>query len=344
MARVVSLGIILSLVIVLTGCSSGGSPETSSFFAENYNAGKQILNNTKKAFEETAATDSANDHNDINDIKFMYQDICFSNEDICVESLDSVTKSKSGLIFNINTTEIYYTHNLHEKVYPASTTKLMTALVAIKHSDMEDIVVLEEDNAGINLAGAQLCNFKRGDTITMKDLLYCLLVYSGNDAAVAIANFIAGSEKDFAKMMNEQAREIGCQNTNFVNPHGLQDPNHYTTAYDMYLIFNECLKYDALKSIFKTNGYTVTITDCNNIKREIFMEPTNMYFLGKYTAPEGIHVYGGKTGDTIAAGKCLVLYSEDYDGQGFITELFGAETKDDLYSEMNGLFSYILQS
>lgn len=334
MARVISLGLIL--ILVLTGCSSGGSPITSSFFATKYNEAHS--DNTAVTESETSTqTQPA-------EVKLMYQDVCFTKYDRKVPMLDDFNKCKSGLIFNVNTTEILYTNNLHEKVFPASTTKLMTALVAIKHTQMDDMVTIDEDDCGIVLSGAQLCHFKKGDKISMQDLLYCLLVYSGNDAALAIAKHISGSEREFAHLMNDQAKELGCTNTNFVNPHGLHDPNHYTTAYDMYLIFNECLKYDALKTIFKTEGYTVTIYDMLGSAREIQVEPTNMYFLGKYKAPEGIHVYGGKTGDTIAAGKCIVLYSEDYDGQGFITELFGAEDRDILYNEMNLLFSYILQS
>ena len=354
MARIVPL--ILIVAVLLTGCSLGGSNYTSSFFATEY----QEFKNTKEASDDTkdnnpeAATgDNSNTADSVNhknvgtyeddDIDFMYEKICYSTNDTSVPELDQESVYKSALAFNINTTEILYSHNMHETVYPASTTKLMTALLAIKHCDMDDIVRIDEDNCGITLKGAQLCGFAAGDTITVRDLLYCLLVYSGNDAALAIAKHVAETEHSFVRMMNNEAKLLGCINTSFVNPHGLHDPNHYTTAYDMYLIFNECLRYDALKEIFKSNGYTVTMHTETGEEKELYMEPTNLYFMGNYEAPYGINVYGGKTGDTVSAGKCLMLYSEDFDGQGFITEVFGTSTKEELYTSMNRILNYILQ-
>ncbi|MCR5431252.1 MAG: serine hydrolase [Lachnospiraceae bacterium] len=299
-------------------------------------------NNALLTPSEAAPSEAQDKLENEDTIGFMYEKICYSNEDTSIEQLDSEADYISALAFNINTTQILYSKQMHEKVYPASTTKLMTALIAIRHCDIDDIVTIEEDNCGITLKGAQLCGFSAGDTLTMKDLLYCLLVYSGNDAALAISQHVAESERDFIKMMNLEAKELGCINTNFVNPHGLHDPNHYTTAYDMYLIFNECLKYDTLKEMFKSTGYTVTIKTIAGEEKSLYMEPTNLYFMGTYSVPYGLTVQGGKTGDTVAAGKCLMLYSEDYDGQGFITEVFGAEDKEKLYNAMNRIFNYIL--
>ncbi|MCR5829570.1 MAG: serine hydrolase [Lachnospiraceae bacterium] len=347
MARVISL--ILIAALLLTGCSLRGSNYTSSFFAEKYNESKtesspQINTNDVATSENNDSEDQSNKSGDDSEkISFMYEDICYSTSDTPVTDLDSDSTYNSALAFNINTATILYSQNMHEKVYPASTTKLMTALLAIKHCDLDDIVTIDEDNCGIVLKGAQLCGFSKGDTLTVKDLLYCLLVYSGNDAALAIARHVGETERAFIRMMNSEAKELGCINTSFVNPHGLHDPNHYTTAYDMYLIFNECLRYDALKEIFKSKGYIVKIHTAVGSDKELYMEPTNLYFVGKYAAPRGINVYGGKTGDTVSAGKCLMLYSEDYDGQGFITEIFGTSTKEELYNSMNRIFNYILQ-
>ena len=289
--------------MLLTGCSLGGSDYASSFFAVDY----RVARDSKSVSESEEKPVSVADETD--DISFMYEDICYSTEDTPVKVLSDGTKYKSALAFNIDQTEILYSKDMHERIFPASTTKLMTALIAIKHSDMDDIVHIAEDNCGIKISGAQLCGFSAGDTITMRDLLYCLLVYSGNDAALAIATHIGETERGFVRMMNKEAKELGCINTSFVNPHGLHDPNHYTTAYDMYLIFNECLRYD---------------------------------FIGTYEAPYGITVYGGKTGDTYAAGKCLMLYVEDYKQQGYIAEIFGSSTKEELYTSMNRIFNYIL--
>lgn len=340
MARIVPL--ILIAALLLTGCSLGGSNYASSFFANQYQAAKAEKESLLSTDEAGGVTETKAKKDVKDDISFMYENICYSVDDHPVKVLDESSDYNSALCFNINKTEILYSRNMHEKVYPASTTKLMTALIAIKHSEMDDIVTIEEDNCGIKLAGAQLCGFAAGDTLTMKDLLYCLLVYSGNDAALAIAGHIGGSERTFVRMMNSEAKELGCTNTNFVNPHGLHDPNHYTTAYDMYLIFNECLRYDALKEIFKSTGYTVSIRTTGGEEKSLYMEPTNLYFIGTYEAPYGITVYGGKTGDTVAAGKCLMLYSEDYRGDGYITEVFGTSTKEQLYTSTNRIFNYIL--
>jgi len=329
-----ALSLIICVVFLLTACSSGGSQSASSFFAEVYDTVSQENDEAKKASQKE----------DSNLIPFMYEDICYSPEDVSNNNLDENIPCKSAIAFNINTSEILYSKNMHKKIYPASTTKLMTALITIRYASMKDVVIIDEDNCGITLSGAQLSGFKKGDRITIEDLLYCLLVYSANDAALALARHIGGTERGFVKMMNKEAAEIGCINTSFVNPHGLHDPNHYTTAYDMYLIFNECLKYESLKAIFKTVGYTVNIISADSTIKSLYVEPTNLYFKGNYTAPKGLYVCGGKTGDTVAAGKCLMLYSEDYDGQGFITEIFGVESKDVLYNSMNLLFNFILES
>ena len=327
---------ILAAAVLLTGCSLGGSNYASSFFAVDYREARDGKGTVKVEDTPVSVADETDD------ISFMYEDICYSTEDSPVNALDNGSKYKSALAFNIDKTEILYSKDMHETVYPASTTKLMTALIAIKHSEMDDIVHIAEDNCGIKISGAQLCGFSAGDTVTMRDLLYCLLVYSGNDAALAIATHIGETERGFVRMMNKEAKELGCINTSFVNPHGLHDPNHYTTAYDMYLIFNECLRYDALKEIFKSTGYTVTIRTTEGTEKKLYMEPTNLYFVGTYEAPYGITVYGGKTGDTYSAGKCLMLYVEDYKQQGYIAEIFGTSTKEELYTSMNRIFNYIL--
>ncbi|MCR5766959.1 MAG: serine hydrolase [Lachnospiraceae bacterium] len=270
------------------------------------------------------------------DIHFLYEDICFEKDDVHVAD-EYPFSSTSAACYDISAKKIIYSKNIFQKVYPASTTKLLTALMAIKYLDLDSVITIQEDNCGITTPGAKLCGFKAGDKLTVRDMLYCLLIYSGNDAAEALAIEVSGNVKDFMKLMNAEAKKIGAIDTNFTNPHGLHDPNHYTTAYDIYLIFNECLKDPFLKQVFKTSDYYAEITDASGELKKVYMEPTNLYYMGKYTAPEGITVYGGKTGVTSSAGNCLVIYSEDEEGNGFITEIFKAETKDLLYNEMNEL-------
>ena len=275
--------------------------------------------------------------NEYNEIKFLYEDICFEeNADIGAD-IDYPFTCVSAGCYSLDDKRVIYSRNVYKKIYPASTTKLLTALIAVKYLDPDDTILITEDNCGITTPGAKLCGFKAGDKLTVRDMLYCMLIFSGNDAASAIAQKISGSEQEFSKLLNSEAAKIGAKDTHFTNPHGLHDLNHYSTAYDIYLIFNECLKNPFLKQIFKTTDYYATITNAVGETSSIYMEPTNLYYAGKFTAPEGITVYGGKTGITSAAGGCLIIYSENSEGKGFITEVFKAADKDAIYQEMNEL-------
>lgn len=328
MERIIPL--ILFAVILLNGCSSGGSEQSSSFFAEIHE--QNIEEEPHIAYQES-------DHlfyENYLEPQFMYEDICYTKEDVIPEGSYDFT-SFSAACFDVDDASVIYAKNIFEKVYPASTTKLLTALTAIMYGDENAVIEISEDNCGIDIAGAQLCGFKKGDRISFTDLLKCLLIYSGNDAGVALAQSISGTEEEYVKLMNATAAKIGAKDTHFVNSHGLHDPKHYTTAYDIYLIFSECLKYSVLKDIFKTGLTYATIVHADGEEEQLKLEPTNLYYTGKYTAPKGIFVYGGKTGVTISAGNCLVLYSEDEDGHGFVTELFKVDDKNKMYREMNEL-------
>lgn len=317
--------------MVLTGCS-GGSQVTSSFFGADYQ---------NEFFDDISYVPVAGDICDSDTIRFRYEDICFSEYDVPLGDLHFM--SYAAVCFDIENTTIIFSQNMFEKVYPASTTKLLTALTALIYGDMDEIYTVTEDRCGVNNYGASVCGLMKGDQISMDELMYCLLFHSGNDAAVAIARCVSGTEADFVELMNKVAAELGCIDTHFANSHGLQHVNHYTTAYDMYLIFNECLKYQYLQDIFKTEEHTAQLLDADGNPKQIVLDVTNQYNSGYIGAPEGITVIGGKTGSTPSAGKCLVLYSvRDYDGHGFITLIFKSETSELLYKEMNDLLKMCL--
>ncbi|MBE5960278.1 MAG: D-alanyl-D-alanine carboxypeptidase [Lachnospiraceae bacterium] len=240
---------------------------------------------------------------------------------------------------NNDTGEVLFANNVYDKIYPASTTKILTALVTLKYGNLADEVTFKEDNAGITTPGAKLCNYRAGDVVTIETLLGSLLVYSGNDAAVAIAEHISGSVEAFVDLMNEEAARLGATSTHFTNPHGLHDENHYTTAYDMYLIFRECIKYDKFREIVKMTSYRSEFKNANGEDRYYRFETTNLFLLGTRETPEGVTVYGGKTGSTGSAGDCLIIYSEREDGTGFVTAVFKASSKEDLYDQMTYLLS-----
>ena len=266
-------------------------------------------------------------------------DLCIITEDILDDQVD-MSQVGAAVLFDLKDRSVLYSKNAHEKMYPASLTKVMTALVALKFGTLDQ--VLTATNAvNITESGAQLCGLKAGDTMTLSQALYILMMYSANDVAMLIAENIGGSVDNFIAMMNEEANAIGATNTHFVNPHGLTDVEHYTTAYDMYLIFNEALKYDTFTQIIQTNSYQTTFTDKNGKAKELSFSTTNRFLKGHFTPPSNVTVIGGKTGTTNAAGHCLMLLSKDASGGSYISIIMRSKPNDDLYSEMIDLLDEI---
>ena len=194
----------------------------------------------------------------------------------------------------------------------ASTTKIMTATVVLENSKLTDIVEVSKKSAGI---GGSRLGLKSKDKITVNDLLYGLMLCSGNDAAVALAEHVGGSIEGFSNMMNAKAQELGMNNTHFVTPHGLDNDEHYTTAYELARLTDYALKNKTFCSIVGTKNYTVNINGrAKNISN------TNE-LLGSF---EG--VYGVKTGFTNGANRCLVT-SVKRGNLDIITIVLGADTK-----------------
>ena len=155
--------------------------------------------------------------------------------DLCVvtgdQTLDSVSleQAQKGVLLDLKDKSVLYAQGAYDKVYPASITKIITALLAFKNSNMDDVVTITQENITLE-EGSQVVGFQVGDQVTMDQLVHCLLVYSGNDAASAIATHVGGSTENFVAMMNEYAAQLGCTGTHFTNPHGLQDENHHSWA------------------------------------------------------------------------------------------------------------------
>lgn len=258
---------------------------------------------------------------------------------------DRKLTAESVLLVDATENEVVYADNIYQKMYPASITKIVTALVALKNSKMDDIVTISHDAANITEPGAKLCGFKEGCTISMRELLTAFLVYSGNDAGVAIAEHVAGSVEKFADMMNAEAKEIGATHSHFVNPHGLHDDNHYTTAYDIYLFFNELVKnYGSFVDIISQGTVKIEYKGPDGSYASRTFTSTDRYLVGTQTPPEGVSVIGGKTGTTGLAGSCLVLYSEGENTHKYISVILKAATGDDLFTQMNDLLSKITHS
>lgn len=246
-------------------------------------------------------------------------------------------------IFLTGTTDktVITAKNIYTQMPPASITKILTALVALETVQDLDQEVTLTDDVNVAVADAQVCGFKAGDKMTLKTLLYCMLIYSGNDAANAVASAVSGGDiPAFCDKMNAEAQRLGATQTHFVTPNGLDDPDHYTTAYDLYLIFNECLKYDLFKDAIHQAHYTAVFTRNGQEVQQTY-DSTNYYLLGNKTPPEGVSIIGGKTGTTDNAGLCLILYVKDGSGNGYISVLLGCPDKDTLYSSMSKLLSDI---
>ena len=229
---------------------------------------------------------------------------------------------------------ISYQKNIYEKMYPASTTKILTAYLAITQGNLDDVVTVSE-HAADQASDSSVCGLRAGEQIKLSDLLYGLMLKSGNDAAVAIAEHISGSEEAFAELMNETARSFGATNTHFVNANGLHDEDHYTCVYDLYLIFAHAIEEDFFMQLIQTTSYTVYYSDASGAQATQTWTNTNKYLNGEVTQPEGVTVLGGKTGTTNAAGYCLVLLSNNDQKEPVISIILKSDGRSNLYYVMN---------
>ena len=165
------------------------------------------------------------------------------------------------------------------------------------------------------------------------------MLESGNDAAIALAEHCSGSVEAFADLMNQTAAKLGATQSNFVNPSGYPDENHYTTIYDMYLIFSNAISLESFVTIINSADHDAAYTNASGNAVNVKFSNTCGYLSGAYEAPEGVNVVGGKTGTTHDAGYCLVLYSTNSDNERIISIVYKADGKSNLYLLMNELLS-----
>ena len=267
------------------------------------------------------------------------QNLCVVTKDVPLDSV-SLDDNQSGVLLNLSDKKVLYAKGAYNKVYPASITKIMTAMLALKYGNMDDTVTISQENVTLE-SGSQVAGFMEGDQVTMDQLLHCLLVYSANDAASAIAEHVGGSTDKFVEMMNSFAAELGCTGTHFTNPHGLQDENHYTTPYDIYLMLKEALNYPEFTQITQSGSYTVEYTHADGSSASTTLLATDHYLTGEATPPKNVTILGGKTGTTDNAGNCLALLSQNAYGKPYISIVMGAATKDELYEQMSSLLQNI---
>lgn len=270
-------------------------------------------------------------------IEFYAQDLCVTGmDDIGVSNVDSQIATAAGA-FNITKGQVLYSQKMFEKVYPASTTKVLTCYVACLYGDLDSYVTVSA-NAVKQDKDSSVCNLKEGDIITLRDLLYGLMLRSGNDAAIAVAEGVSGDVGTFMSLMNQTAQSVGATNSHFVTPNGLHNEEHYTTVYDMYLILNTAMQNENFNTFFSATNYTTSYTSGGEAKTQEW-KSTNQYISGNVATPSGFTIVGGKTGTTGAAGYCLVLLSENENHDKIVSFVFNADCRSNLYLLMNEILS-----
>lgn len=237
--------------------------------------------------------------------------------------------SRIAIAYDRDSDKTIWGKDENKRTAMASTTKIMTAIIVVEKSNLDDVVSVSAKAAG---TGGSRLGLKKDDKITIKDLLYGLMLRSGNDAAVALAEQIGGSVDGFAKLMNEKAIELNLQDTHFVTPHGLDDPDHYTTAYELAKIADYALENKVIAKIVATKNYTINI---NGYPKDLCN--TNE-LLGNLDGVTGV-----KTGFTNNAGRCLVT-SIERDGFNIITVVIQADTKKDRTKDSIKIIEHIYEN
>lgn len=251
---------------------------------------------------------------------------CFSVPANAYQINDYQMHHEAGMVVYLDTGTVIYEKNADQKMYPASITKLMTAMVMVENiSDMENtkLPYTESANNLILGTGSVVLGLKVGEQITAKDALAALLVSSCGDVAYAIAEYVGGSNEGFVEMMNEKAKELGLNDTNFVNPVGLHDDQHYTTARDIYKMAVAAFEYDIIKEFSSKSRATLSAT---NMAGERTIVTSNLLL-----NPNAVGYYSyagaGKTGYTSKAGRCVVS-TASYKGYEYLAVVLNADTSD----------------
>ena len=247
------------------------------------------------------------------------------------------TKSTSILLIDPETGKILYSKNAFEKKYPASTTKLMTAILTLENCKLDEVATVSHNAIYSIPVGYSHASLQEGEKLTVEQLLNVLLIPSANDAAVVLAEHIAGSVEKFADMMNAKAKELGCLNTHFVNPNGIHNKNHYSTAYDLAMIGRYAMKFDDIMRIAKVNQYTLPKTNKYNKEDRIFnttngLITKNSEYYYQYTT-------GLKTGYTDKAGYCIVTTAKKNDVE-LLEVVLDSASIEDRYEDCINLFNY----
>lgn len=244
---------------------------------------------------------------------------------------EPVINAKSAISVETSTGKIVYEKNAHEKMYPASTTKVMTALLVLENCKLDEKAKVSYEAIQAVPEGYSNANLQVGEELSIEDLLYVLMIPSANEAANVLAEHVAGTVESFATMMNTKAEELGCETTHFVNPNGIHNENHYSSAYDLYLIAKEAMKNETFRKIVSTSKYTLPETKVYTNNDRTFVN-TNKLIVYNTSNRADNYFYkdaiGIKTGFTKEAGNCLISAAAK-DRLEFINVVLNADITED---------------
>ena len=258
---------------------------------------------------------------------------------------DGTLISETAVVIDGSSGQIIYEKNAHQKMYPASTTKILTGLLAVEYGNMSDNITYSHNAIYGIERGSSHASISVDEVLTLEQSMYALSIESANDAAAGIGEYLESKTgKSLSSLMNERAKQAGALNSNFVNPHGLPDNNHYTTAYDLAMIAKECIKYDTFKTIFTAKTYSIPPTNKQSKTRTF--NAANWFV-------NGVFIYDGnfqregllmtKTGWTQEARHTLVTAFEQ-DGKTLIAVVMSAPRDDDTFGDIEKLFNWAFEN
>ena len=258
---------------------------------------------------------------------------------------DGTLISETAVVIDGTSGQIIYEKNAHQKMYPASTTKILTGLLAVEYGNMADNITYSHNAIYGIERGSSHASISVDEVLTLEQSMYALSIESANDAAAGIGEYLEGKTgKSLSNLMNERAKQAGALNSNFVNPHGLPDNNHYTTAYDLAMIAKECIKYDTFREIFTAKTYSIPPTNKQSKTRTF--NAANWFV-------NGVFIYDGnfqregllmtKTGWTQEARHTLVTAFEQ-DGKTLIAVVMSAPRDDDTFGDIEKLFNWAFEN
>ncbi len=249
--------------------------------------------------------------------------------------------AKASLIVELNSGKIIHEENAEDKNFPASVTKILTAILVLENCELDDVATVTQSAISNIPSGYVIAPLFVGEKMKVEDLLYALMLKSANDGEYVLAEHVGGSVDGFSDMMNKKAEEIGCKNSHFVNPNGIHNSDHYTTAYDMYLISKYAMENKTFVKIVSTYQYALPATNKYSRSDRIMKNTNN--FINPTSRFYDKNVKGIKTGTTLQAGNCLIT---DTTKNGFdvITVILGAKTKDSKFSETKKMINYMFEN